>query len=130
MHNDPELEYQYIRWCERKLGNAIAYQQIQGYLKYERGNILMVHIDTGKTASKMTKRRSFFDRLAEFIEYNHGNVVVRLFVPVRTSSGSKPVYDVTLPVYHTKFVAKNRESIPKNIQDYYVMGAYVNDPDN
>ena len=126
MHNDPELEYQYIRWCERKLSQVMQYQKVHGYLDYEPGNILMVHIDTGKTADKMTKRRVFYDRLAEFIEYKHGNVTCRLLVGVKINSTAKePRRVVTVPIYHTKFVAKNRESIPSNVKDYYVHEAYT-----
>jgi hypothetical protein len=109
---------------------VLGQQQMAGLLKYEPGNILMVHIDTGKTTDKMEKRRVFFDRLGEFIRYDHGNVVVRLDVGVRISSGSAPRYVVTIPIYHTKFVAKNRDSVPSNIQDYYVKDAYVQEPDS
>ena len=85
----------------------------------------MVHIDTGKTADKMTKRRVFYDRLAEFIEYKHGNVRCKLLVGVKINSSDKnPREDVTVPIYHTKFVAKNRESIPNNVKAFYVQDAY------
>ena len=134
MHKDPELEYQYIRWCERKLGKVLEYQKDHGYLDYQPGNIIMVHIDTGKTAEKMTKRRVFYDRLAEFIGYEYGNVKCKLFVGVLIHSNNKKnkkkdpyIYEVTVPIYHTKFVAKNKESIPKNVADYYVQDAYTMD---
>jgi hypothetical protein len=94
---------------------------------YKPGNILMVHVDTGKTTEKMEKRRSFYDRIGEFIEYVHGNVKVKLDVPIRISSGSAPVKVIVVPVYHTKLVAKNRASIPANVKDYYVTQAYVQD---
>ena len=124
MQNNPDLEYQYIRWCERKLNKALNYQESQKMLSYERGNILMVHVDTGKTTEKMEKRRSFYDRIGEFIEYVHGNVKVKLDVPIRISSGSVPVNVIVVPIYHTKLVAKNRASIPANVKDYYVTQAY------
>ena len=127
MHSNPEVEYQYIRWCERKLDNVIDTQREQRMLEYQRGNILMVHIDTGKTTEKLEKRRSFYDRIGEFLEYVHGNVKVRLDVPIKISSGGTPVRIVVVPIYHTKFVAKNRSVIPENVKDYYVVDAYVDE---
>ena len=127
MHNNPDIEYQYIRWCERKLSNVIDTQREQKLLEYQKGNILMVHIDTGKTAEKMEKRRSFYDRIGEFIAYVHGNVKVKLDVPIRISSSSAPVDTVVIPIYYTKFVAKNRSEIPENVNDYYVTQAYQGD---
>lgn len=136
MQKNPDYEYQYIRWCERKLSDVLDYQRSQGYLDYKNGNILMVHIDTGKTADKMMKRRVFYDRLGEFVRYEYGNVVVRLFVPVKITNKKKKngeEYEgeifVTVPIYHTRFVAKNKESIPKNVADYHVDKAYVADKD-
>ena len=125
MHKNPDIEYQYIRWCQRKLNKVLEYQQDEGYLSYKPGNILMVHIDTGKTAEKMTKRRVFYDRLAEFIEYKYGNVICRLLVGVKINSADKnSTHFVTVPIYHTRFVAKNKDSIPKNVKSFYVEEAY------
>ena len=125
MHKNPDIEYQYIRWCQRKLNKVLEYQQEEGYLSYKQGNILMVHIDTGKTAEKMTKRRVFYDRLAEFIEYKYGNVICRLLVGVKINSTDKnSTHIVTVPIYHTRFVAKNKDSIPKNVKSFYVEEAY------
>ena len=121
MQTDPELEYQYIRWCERKLSDSIDAQREQKLLEYQVGNILMVHIDNGKTSDKHEKRRRFFDRLGEFVRYDYGNVVVKLLVkPVRVNTRAVPKIEVTVPIYHTKYVSKNLATLPKSYNDYYI----------
>ena len=121
MQTDPDIEYQYIRWCERKLNNVLDYQHQQKLLEYQPGNILMVHIDNGKTSDKHEKRRRFFDRLGEFVRYDYGNVVVKLLVkPVRVNTRAVPKIEVTVPIYHTKYVSKNLATLPKSYNDYYI----------
>ena len=128
MQSNIELEHQYIRYCRRVLNNALEQQQRNGLLQYKPGNILKVHVDTGKTASKMIKRRTFYDRLGTFIRYDHGNVVVRLMVPINITT-TQERYEITVPIWHTKFVAKNSESIPHDVKEFYVMEAYREDPE-
>ncbi len=121
MQSNPELEYQYIRWCERKLSEVIKAQREQQLLEYQPGNVLMVHIDKGKTSEKHEKRRRFFDKLGEFVRYDHGNVVVRLLVKdVRVNTRAKPKTEITVPIYHTRFVSKNIRTIPPEYKDYYI----------
>ena len=121
MQDNPEIEYQYIRWCERKLSEIIANQKRLGYLDYKPGNILMVHIDKGKTSEKHDKRRRFFDRLGTFVQYDHGNVVVDMIVQdIRVHSTGNKKHRVIVPLYHTKFVAKNIRSLPAEYKDYYI----------
>lgn len=113
MQENIELEYQYIRWCEQKLNFVLNQQNMYGLLKYEPGDILLVHLDKGKTSNKFEKRRTFWDRCGEFIEYINGNVKVRLMTPVKISIAANPRTEVVVPIYHTRFLAKNKESIPK-----------------
>ena len=121
MQENPDVEYQYIRWCEKRLGEVIANQKLLGYLDYKPGNVLMVHIDTGKTSEKHKKRRRFFDRLGTFVQYDHGNVVVDMIVQdVRVHSSGKKKHQVIVPIYHTKYVAKNIRSLPAQYRDYYI----------
>ena len=121
MQEHPEIEYQYIRWCERQLSKVIANQKQLGYLNYEPGNVLMVHIDKGKTSEKHEKRRRFFDKLGEFVRYDHGNVVVNMLVKgVRIHSQGENVVQLTVPIYHTRFVSKNIRTIPPEYKDYYI----------
>ena len=128
MQSNIELEHQYIRYCQRVLGDVLEQQQLNGLLQYKPGNILKVHVDTGKTASKMIKRRAFYDRLGTFIRYDHGNVVVRLMVPINITK-TQERYEITVPVWHTKFVAKDSASIPRDVKEFYVMKAYRADPE-
>ena len=121
MQEHPDVEYQYIRWCERKLTEIIANEKRLGYLDYKPGNILMVHIDKGKTSEKHDKRRRFFDRLGAFVQYDHGNVVVDMIVQdIRVHSTGNKKHRVIVPLYHTKFVAKNIRSLPAEYKDYYI----------
>ena len=82
MQENPDLEYQYIRWCEQKLNQVLALQDNYGLTKYEKGNILLVHLDKGKTHNKFEKRRTYYDRLGEFMNYENGNVKIKLLTPV------------------------------------------------
>lgn len=121
MQENIELEYQYIRWCEQKLNHVLNQQSLHGLLKYEPGNILLVHLDKGKTSNKFEKRRTFWDRCGKFIEYVNGNVKVRLMTPVKIATNSNPRTEVIVPVYHTRFLAKNKESIPEGFVKNYII---------
>ena len=119
MQEDPELEYQYIRWCQQKLTQVLTLQENYGMTKYQPGNILLIHLDKGKTNNKFEKRRTYYDRLGEFIKYVNGNVKIKLLTPVRF--GINPVYEVEVPSYHTQYLAKNKESIPEEyIRSYTI----------
>ena len=117
VQDDEELEWQYIRQCDEKLLEVMKYQQAYGLTKYKRGNILRVRIDLSKTTDKNEKRRRYYDRLGEFIEYVHGNVRVILNKPVLI--GINDVNEVIIPIYNTKFVSKNKGSIPDEVIRVY-----------
>lgn len=117
VQDDEELEWQYIRQCDEKLLEVMKYQQVYGLTKYQRGNILMVRIDLGKTSDKNEKRRRYYDRLGEFVEYVHGNVRVILNKPVLI--GLNYVNEVIIPIYNTKYVSKNKASIPVQVIRVY-----------
>ena len=118
VQDDEELEWQYIRQCDEKLLEVMKYQQAYELTKYKRGNILMVRIDLGKTADKNEKRRRYYDRLGEFVEYVHGNVRVILNKPVLITP-TKSVNEVIIPIYNTKLVSKNKGSIPDKVIRVY-----------
>ena len=117
VQHNRDLEWEYIRMCDERLMNVLRYQQMIGMQSYERGNILMVHLDLGKTDNRDEKRRRHFDRLGEFIEYVNGNVRVRLNKPVRYGQKNHDV--VVIPIYFTKFVSKNAASIPAEVVRVY-----------
>ena len=120
MQNNPDLEYQYIRWCQQKLNQVLALQDSYGMTRYEKGNILLVHLDKGKTSNKFEKRRTYYDRLGEFIKYVNGNVKIKLLTPVRFAP-NQVVYETEVPSYHTQFLAKNKESIPEEYVKSYTV---------
>ena len=122
MQNNIDLEYQYIRWCNNKLQKALLLQDLYKMNRYEPGNILLVHVDKSKTSNLFEKRRTYYDRLGEFLEYINGNVRVRLLTPVLI--GKKPVSDIVLPIFHTMLLAKNKSSIP----DQYIRSHIINLP--
>ena len=122
MQENPDLEYQYIRWCEQKLNQVLTLQDNYGLTKYEKGNILLVHLDKGKTHNKFEKRRTYYDRLGEFMNYENGNVKIKLLTPVMI--GARFVFEVVVPSYHTQFLAKNKQSIPEE----YIKSYTVNVP--
>jgi hypothetical protein len=84
---------------------------------YVKGNILLVHLELSKTPEAMEKQRKFWNRLAEFLGYSHGNVVVKLFRPVRIGVSDREI--VVVPIYFTKFVAYDVKSIPTEIKNNY-----------
>ena len=122
MQNNIDLEYQYIRWCNNKLHKVLLLQDLYKMNRYEPGNILLVHVDKSKTSNLFEKRRTYYDRLGEFLEYINGNVRVRLLTPVLI--GKKPVSDIVLPIFHTMLLAKNKSSIPEQ----YIRSHIINLP--
>ncbi|GHU18944.1 hypothetical protein FACS189472_08020 [Alphaproteobacteria bacterium] len=78
MQQDPELEALYIKHCQDKLKEVDFKRQMNGYLTYPKGAILLVHLDLAKTDRKFTKRRRNFDELGRFVKYERGNCVVDL----------------------------------------------------
>jgi IS30 family transposase len=118
MMDDPEhiAEDQYIRYCIERLNEVKRRQQSEGLLSYEAGNILLLHCDLGKTAQNFEKRRRFWDRIGQFIRYEHGNVVALLLGGGILGVGKR----IELPVQYTKLIAKNKKEIPDYYRNYYV----------
>ena len=97
----------------------MALQEKYGLTKYEKGNILLVHLDKNKTSNRFEKRRTYYDRLGEFIEYENGNVKIKLLTPVVI--GARNVFEVVVPSYHTQFLAKNKAAIPQEYVNSYIV---------
>jgi hypothetical protein len=54
-------------------------QEAAGFFMYHPGNNFLVHVDMTKVhVPHATKRRVIFNRLAEFIGYEHGNVCCKV----------------------------------------------------
>jgi hypothetical protein len=108
MTADVDKEWQYIRYCIEKLEIILQRQQyLQGY---KPGNILLVHLEFGRTPEKFEKPRRYWNRVAEFIGYHHGNVMIRLLSTGKT---------VVIPIYYTKFIANDVKSIPRELTSTY-----------
>jgi hypothetical protein len=108
-----EWEAQYIRWCYEKLREINEKQP----LRYEKGNILLLHCDMSKTPNSFEKRRMFWDRVGEFIRYDHGNVVVKVISP--ESSPAKLFNrnkNIVLPPHYTQYIGENISSVPESFK--------------
>jgi hypothetical protein len=76
MEQYPELEESWIRHCKR-INQEI---ELAYTLNYQRGNILLVHFDRGKTHSQKFMKQSTgrqYSYLCEFLKYRGKNLVVR-----------------------------------------------------
>jgi hypothetical protein len=106
MHNDVELEWEYIRRKTEELNDVKKRQFEAGLKKYQKGDRLLVHVDLSKTGEGFAKKRRNFDRKATFIEYVHGNCRIKLDNPIYlgiSSGGVRQYQDVhILPIYFTK----------------------------
>jgi hypothetical protein len=109
---NPDLEWQYIRYCKDKLRQIYLNQEQQSLWDYEKGNILFLHLEFSKTNEKFEKQRRFWNRIGEFKKYVHGNVRVKL---IEKRNRTK----IVVPIYYTKFLADDYESIPYNVREDY-----------
>ena len=146
MQHNPDLEWRYIRDCQRRLRRVKNNMQMGGLLSYRKGNIILVHYDTSKTEKKHEKQRRVFNEIAEFIRYHNGNVECKLLKPyhrfqlnddkqagtafyvpyTQTKTGRTPKSDderatVTVPIMYTRFVATNYASLGKDYKQYFAI---------
>jgi hypothetical protein len=107
----PELENAWIRRCQSINEQVVRRQQLEGLWDYKYGDIILISIDTSKTAFKFEKRRRCFDKLGEFQQYLNGNVVACLL----DSNLNIIEIPVQVPIYFTRFCAKNKLQIPQSL---------------
>jgi hypothetical protein len=110
--SDPEIEDYFIRQNLNKLEEAREVQRKAGLFKYQPGNVLRIYFPRGKTGEKYNKRRYNFDTLAEFIRYDSGNVRCGPFVFNKSGTHIIQEHPITLPIYYTKYLAKDTASVP------------------
>lgn len=150
VQNNIDLEWKYIRKMKLKLREINDKQRFKGLLSYRRGNIILIHLDRGKTQKKHEKRRRVFDEIAVFIRYENGNVICKLLNPYRTYSKSskglvpydqmKSNEDITrgripkndfqksiieVPIIYTKYVCNSINELDEDFRHYFV----INDND-
>ena len=127
VENNPELEGVFIR-KNQEVADFVTNLQKELF-DYKPGNILLVHLDFSKTPMKFMKKRRNFNALAEFIEYQHGNVVARVLrlinLEIKKDTTADKSLDVNLndrviiPVYFTKFVCERSSEIPLFYESYF-----------
>jgi hypothetical protein len=113
MQENFEREMAYIKTKEKELEDARWMQTWKGNLShYEGGNILLIHIPYEKTRKRFQKQRRNFSTLAHFVQYEGGNAHVKLFKPMMgLVTAGKLTQFLVIPLYYTKFVAKNEEEL-------------------
>ena len=141
MQSNRELEWRYIRKMKLKLREINKNQFHKGLLSYKPWNIILVHLDKGKTQKKHEKRRRVFNEIAEFISYSNGNVICRLINPYHTYSktsdgklipytqpkrGPKIKSDderatIEVPIIYTKFVCDKLKDLNDDFRNYFVI---------
>ena len=138
MQNDLDLEWRYIRMMKLKLRDINNKQQSKSLLSYKYGNIILVHLDRGKTQKKHEKRRRVFDEIAEFIRYQNGNVICKLLNPyhnytndngklvpfqpsekgrIAQTDAEKAIIEV--PIIYTKRVCNSIEELNDDYKRYF-----------
>jgi hypothetical protein len=119
-----ELEQVFIRENQYRLDEINKLQHEAGLFNYKPGNILLIHLDTSKEPTAMQKHRRIFNRLAEFIGYEYGNVRCRILfswlwddldfnADVEDDEIFGARQSIVIPIYYTKYLAANRQAIPQ-----------------
>ena len=111
MQSNPDIEWQYIRMMKSRMQEIKEKQRLKGLLSYRKGNIILIHLDYGKTKQRFDKRRRVFNKIAEFMAYSNGNVVCRV---MGQASGI-----VTVPIMYTKFIANNYDELDDSYKAYF-----------
>ena len=129
MMEDIDKEYYHIRRCNERLVNvkkrlSEGLQMTGGDSKLKEGNIVIVHMELGKVASKFEKKRRIFDRLGVFQEYVHGNVRVKISPPVQISSGTYR-NEVLVPEYCVRFVADSIDTLPEKYKRAWLSDVFI-----
>ena len=104
-----EVEGIFIRYKREKLKQQRKKQQKEQFWIYEPGDILLVHVDESKTPFRFSRPQRQYNYLAEYKYYRHGNVVCKLL-------GRGNGRMVEIPIYYTRFYAKDIDEINLHIR--------------
>jgi hypothetical protein len=122
VQDDFRLEAQFTRESHELSENVDKIRLHAGYLNYETGDILMVHLPLEKTNYKFQKRRRNFEELAKFIAYKGPNAEVELLHPYPWESPKMPGFSrVIIPIYYTKFLAKTLDEYRQKYNDIFTV---------
>jgi hypothetical protein len=121
----PELEHTWIRHCKRHNDKI----EREYDLRYDKGNILLVHFDESKNPKRFEKigRRRIFNELCEFRGYKGMNLAVRrLNEPEEEESEDAEGFEVKrdrrrnphkhtyfIPYYCAVWIARSINAIPR-----------------
>jgi hypothetical protein len=131
VESNQDLEGLFIRENQQRLDVVKEMQKEAGLFNFKKGNILMVHLDYSKTPLSFMKVRRNFNHLAEFLEYESGNVKCRLRNNIEFSNAKNDWFDdrgteinektkiVTIPIYYCKLVSFDLKSLPEKYKDYF-----------
>jgi hypothetical protein len=108
---NPDLEEYYIRQQMALLQDVKNLQIEEGFFNYKHGDILLIHLDESKTQKKLTRKRRAFNKLAEFSNYENGNVKCKVLVRVDGNIVARN--PVVIPIYYTTYVANSIQSLPR-----------------
>ena len=133
VYTNSDLEWRYIRMMMNKLLDIKKQQKSKGLLSYKPGNIILIHLDKGKTQKKHEKRRRVFNEIAEFINYDNGNVRCRilkryyqlinidkknkLYVIDTSYKDEKSI--ITVPIIYTKYVCSSYKQLSNEYIQYF-----------
>jgi hypothetical protein len=106
-----DLEEYFIREHIEDSEKITEKQSIAGLFNYKRGNIILVHLDLSKTSQMFKKQRRAFNKLAEFQSYEHGNVKC-ILIKFEKNNYYMDSDEIIIPIYYTKFVSKDLDTIP------------------
>jgi hypothetical protein len=125
MMMNPEIEWQYIRYCEDKVITVKEYQRSAGLAKCKAGNVLLIHLEKSKTSEKFEKQRRYWNTVGIFLDYSNGNVRVLIMVRVPKQKRSGEVHYVNepeaviVPIYFTRLVAESFETMKQALINTY-----------
>jgi hypothetical protein len=122
--NDYQIEGAFIRYQQARLREALKNQSESGLFNYQPGNVLMIYIPQDKSrVIDLEKRRRNFSDLAIFISYYYGNVECLLLNKVKFGGDKSTDKDirVVLPIYHTKYVCEDINSIPEAYRKAFII---------
>jgi hypothetical protein len=99
---------------------------------YEKGNVLLVHLDLSRTPLRFMKKRRNYNALTPFHSYYHGNVACQVIssmtISEENTEGKDPGDEsidynlgklIIVPIFFTKLIAKNVSVIPHRFKSYF-----------
>ena len=113
VQNNIDIEWKYIRQKDQELKKVYEKLSKAGYDKYKKGNVLLLHLDTGKTNRNMQKKRRNFQDVGLFVKYVKGNVCCQLL------TGTTNDKNITVPIFYTKKIANSYDKLEEKYKDYF-----------